>query len=171
MGYIDGLVQERRNSSALAMELRLSCTNPSICYLLQSLKLVVIRMPSSFITGVHNCCSVSDDKVGILTTLSFQCYGQYWPADISYTSLQDHQKKHFQFIYCTYLIMLLTAFESVKEVLPTHYRMRMFHKKHKYCIILCAWSSKMSFFILPLARDHLLCKTSLRDGLYRKAPL
>ena len=28
---IDGLVQERRNSSALAMELRLSCTNSSIC--------------------------------------------------------------------------------------------------------------------------------------------
>ena len=28
--YIDGLVQERRNSSALAMELCLSCTNPSI---------------------------------------------------------------------------------------------------------------------------------------------
>ena len=28
---VDGLVQERRNSSALAMELRLSCTNPSIC--------------------------------------------------------------------------------------------------------------------------------------------
>ena len=28
---IDGLVQERRNSSALAMELRLSCTNPSKC--------------------------------------------------------------------------------------------------------------------------------------------
>ena len=27
---IDGLVQERRNSSALAIELRLSCTNPSI---------------------------------------------------------------------------------------------------------------------------------------------
>ena len=25
---IDGLVQERRNSSVLAMELRLSCTNP-----------------------------------------------------------------------------------------------------------------------------------------------
>ena len=28
--YFDGLVQERRNSSVLAMELRLSCTNPSI---------------------------------------------------------------------------------------------------------------------------------------------
>ena len=27
--HIDGLVQERRNSSAFAMELRLSCTNPS----------------------------------------------------------------------------------------------------------------------------------------------
>ena len=29
-GHVDGLVQERRNSSALAMELRLSCTNPSM---------------------------------------------------------------------------------------------------------------------------------------------
>ena len=29
--HIDGLVQERRNSSASAMELRLSCTNPLIC--------------------------------------------------------------------------------------------------------------------------------------------
>ena len=29
--YIDGLVQERRYSSALAMELRLSCTDPLIC--------------------------------------------------------------------------------------------------------------------------------------------
>ena len=28
----DGLVQERRNSSALSMELRLSCTNPSILF-------------------------------------------------------------------------------------------------------------------------------------------
>ena len=29
MSDIDGLVQERRNASALAMQLRLSCTNPS----------------------------------------------------------------------------------------------------------------------------------------------
>ena len=29
--YTDGLVQERHNSSALAMELCLSCTDPSIC--------------------------------------------------------------------------------------------------------------------------------------------
>ena len=29
--YFDGLVQERHNSSALAMELHLFCTNPSIC--------------------------------------------------------------------------------------------------------------------------------------------
>ena len=28
--HIDGLVQERRSSSALAMELHLSCTNPLI---------------------------------------------------------------------------------------------------------------------------------------------
>ena len=31
-GQIDGLVQERCNSSALAMELRLSCTNPAKWY-------------------------------------------------------------------------------------------------------------------------------------------
>ena len=30
MCHIDGLVQERHNSSALAMELCLSCINPSI---------------------------------------------------------------------------------------------------------------------------------------------
>ena len=30
-GYVNRLVQERRNSSALAMELRLSCTNSSMC--------------------------------------------------------------------------------------------------------------------------------------------
>ena len=29
--HIDGLVQERRNSSALAMELRFSYINPPIC--------------------------------------------------------------------------------------------------------------------------------------------
>ena len=28
--HLDGLVQERRNSNALALELRLSCTKPSI---------------------------------------------------------------------------------------------------------------------------------------------
>ena len=30
--YVDELVQERHNSSALAMELRLSCTNPPMCW-------------------------------------------------------------------------------------------------------------------------------------------
>ena len=30
--YIDGLMQERRNPSALAMELSLSCSNPTICW-------------------------------------------------------------------------------------------------------------------------------------------
>ena len=29
---IDGLVQERRNSIAIALGLRFSCTNPSICF-------------------------------------------------------------------------------------------------------------------------------------------
>ena len=29
--HIDGLVQERRNTIANALQLRLSCTNPSVC--------------------------------------------------------------------------------------------------------------------------------------------
>ena len=32
--HFDGLVQESYNSIANALELRLSCTNPSICYIL-----------------------------------------------------------------------------------------------------------------------------------------
>ena len=35
--YIDGLVQERRNSSALTMELCLSCTYPSIYMIYKSI--------------------------------------------------------------------------------------------------------------------------------------
>ena len=37
--HFDGLVQERRNSSALAMELCLSCTNPSNFSLISSMVL------------------------------------------------------------------------------------------------------------------------------------
>ena len=32
--YLDGLVQERHNSIANALELRLSCTKPPICWIL-----------------------------------------------------------------------------------------------------------------------------------------
>ena len=39
---IDGLVQKRRNSSALAVELRLSCTNPSIYSLKRKVHFITI---------------------------------------------------------------------------------------------------------------------------------
>ena len=39
---IDGLVQERRNSSALAVELRLSCINPSKCHSVKYIHLYII---------------------------------------------------------------------------------------------------------------------------------
>ena len=45
----DGLVQERRNSTANALELRLSCTNPSICSLS-----VHTKLPT------HGVCSLND---------------------------------------------------------------------------------------------------------------
>ena len=47
--HIDGLVQERRNSSALAMELCLSCINPSIWH----------RRPQSTKVQVMSCHLVS----------------------------------------------------------------------------------------------------------------
>ena len=40
--HIDGLVQERRNSSALAVELRLSCTKPSIVLMANKICFVVL---------------------------------------------------------------------------------------------------------------------------------
>ena len=50
--HIDGLVQERRNSSALAMELRLSCTNASIC----------------------NCIKLYEEWRGIVVVALFTCH-------------------------------------------------------------------------------------------------
>ena len=46
---IDGLVQERHNSSALAMELCLSCTNPSILHVIyqSSFNLTIYRWRSA----------------------------------------------------------------------------------------------------------------------------
>ena len=50
--HFDGLVQERRKSSALAMELRLSCTNLSIVSLVRLYSEITSRFPA--ITGRNN---------------------------------------------------------------------------------------------------------------------
>ena len=50
--HIDGLVQERRNSSALVMELRLACTNPLIC----------------------NCIKSYEERRGIVVVALFTCH-------------------------------------------------------------------------------------------------
>ena len=42
---VDGFVQERYNSSVLAMELQLSCTNPSKCAHIQSENLILPMTP------------------------------------------------------------------------------------------------------------------------------
>ena len=56
MVYLDGWVQEGRNSSALAMELRLSCTKPWILFLLAEVWLTVL--PST-LTGRYEWVSES----------------------------------------------------------------------------------------------------------------
>ena len=45
--HIVGLVQERHSSSSLAMELRLSCSNPSICKIIYVLPLTATDSPTS----------------------------------------------------------------------------------------------------------------------------
>ena len=70
--HVDELVQERRNSTANALELRLSCTNPLICCLLSRRSALVPKFvlsiatrpvcfphrqklyPVSFLSCVHN---------------------------------------------------------------------------------------------------------------------
>ena len=81
--YINGLVQERRNSSALALELRLSCTNPSIY--------------SEFTAeGERRVCSISKDVVhndmGKIKSYSVSnaniwiaCVDMFWKLGISNT--------------------------------------------------------------------------------------
>ena len=73
--YVDGLVQDCSNSSALAMELLQSYTKPSIC---SSLKTESCHDANFVVTGGTVCCpygsgATSDDKVSIMATLSFQC--------------------------------------------------------------------------------------------------
>ena len=59
--HIESLVQERRNSSPPAMELRLSCTNPSICcimiYIISNIDTINV---SKFYTRNHHtfCCTI-----------------------------------------------------------------------------------------------------------------
>ena len=47
--HIDGLVQERRNSSALAIELRLTCTNPSLCISMKEICHIFIQISLNFV--------------------------------------------------------------------------------------------------------------------------
>ena len=59
--YINGLVQERRNSSALAMELHLSCTNPSIYCL------AITRTNSATCPNSHNLITDKNLSTAIKT--------------------------------------------------------------------------------------------------------
>ena len=59
--YIDGLVQERCNSSASAMELRLSCTEPLICIVNEN-KIIMISNDMAILQiyfEIINCCTAA----------------------------------------------------------------------------------------------------------------
>ena len=76
----DGLVQERCNSSALAMELRLSCTSPLIYSLLHILqaKIVCINTNTWRYRTVHNYLSYSNAHVHYWTWVIIS-----WGYDLS----------------------------------------------------------------------------------------
>ena len=52
--YVVGLVQERRNSIANTLELRLSCTNPSMCIHFLPPELLVCIVDGTYIVHVLN---------------------------------------------------------------------------------------------------------------------
>ena len=55
--HFDGLVQERHNSSALAMELCLSCTNPPICQIdtkIQQFE-IIVSVLELFLKDIQFC--------------------------------------------------------------------------------------------------------------------
>ena len=58
--YIEGLVQESRNSSALAMELRLSCTKPSIYNFVHALFIFL---------KIHNFTSWNEENMRSLSNI------------------------------------------------------------------------------------------------------
>ena len=62
----DGLVQERCNSSALTMELRLSCTNP-----------VILGMGSRPLTNEKQCYTVTLCLIGWAHTQIYPCWYNY----------------------------------------------------------------------------------------------
>ena len=53
VGHIDGLVQERCNSNALAMELHLSCTNPSILKGVLDIPLIILTLMIALVASVR----------------------------------------------------------------------------------------------------------------------
>ena len=59
--HIDGLVQERRNSSASAMELRLSCTNPWIHVSLNG-EQTLIKFKSKYADAHLSTCQYAFEK-------------------------------------------------------------------------------------------------------------
>ena len=62
MEYIDGLEQERCNSSVLAMELSLSCINPSICsYSDQKLGTLTLAVSPEVIMNTPNLYTTTHD--------------------------------------------------------------------------------------------------------------
>ena len=68
--YINSLVQERCNSSALAMELHLSCTNPSICYGQWAIRWKLVSQRSYDICPYH----IIDVLVYAMSYMIYPCW-------------------------------------------------------------------------------------------------
>ena len=77
--HFDGLVQERCNCSALAMELRLSCSNPSICPCRQVVQVFLTTCPWG-----QTCCLYQD----------YCCVHVIWHCNNQYRIKLSTHKRH-----------------------------------------------------------------------------
>ena len=82
--YIAGLVQERRNPSALAMELRLPCINPSICWsknitikVTWSLVFFVIKNPQCYLAKQIGCMQIPTRLTSSYQITNYLCGYNY----------------------------------------------------------------------------------------------
>ena len=124
--YIDGLVQERRKSSALAMELRLSCTNPSIC-----------TKTNTYFRGVNQCegNTMADCLVVTCSTL--------WRIPYNH-----HQAIHWITNLITYLAWAISFVENMVNIMVANAKAPCIAKlqaSQRHARMLCKMGRSLAF--------------------------
>ena len=100
--HVDGLVQQRHNSIALALELRLSCINPSMYYFLFLLKRMnkvmnTLKYFCGILKALFRGSGVSQYVLPSLSRVTLQI--SLWKSALFYQGITDEKRdKHCRFL-------------------------------------------------------------------------